>query len=112
MADSGVEAVQDSAAAQDFGHQVDSPTPCAPTLWLEKDGGEGFRKKGQQAMGGRVPHVELGGPLFYKEIAMGLALGLAAAYAWKAKHREMQKRTKAFYQHLDSGHISVAAEDC
>nr|GLL29418.1 hypothetical protein DM860_016825 [Ipomoea trifida] len=60
---------------------------------------------------GRVPHLELGSPLFYRELVAGFALGLCAAFAWKNKHRDMQKKTKSIYQQLDTGDISVVAQD-
>nr|AAD02550.1 PGPS/D8 [Petunia x hybrida] len=62
-------------------------------------------------MGGRVQHIQLGGPMLIKEIVIGFVLAYAAGGAFKMWHWDTQKRTNHFYQQLDRGEATVVAED-
>lgn len=46
-----------------------------------------------------------------KEIVLGLTLGLIAGGMWKMHHWNEQKKTRAFYDMLDRGEISIVAEE-
>lgn len=61
--------------------------------------------------GGRVAHVTLKGPSVVKEIIYGLTLGLIAGGFWKMHHWNEQRKTRAFYDMLEKGQISVVVED-
>ncbi|CAN4097901.1 unnamed protein product [Withania somnifera] len=58
-------------------------------------------------MGGRVQHIQLGGPMLIKEIVIGFVCAFAAGGAFKMWHWDMQKRTKDFYVQLDRGEATV-----
>ncbi|KAK9059350.1 hypothetical protein SSX86_021970 [Deinandra increscens subsp. villosa] len=57
--------------------------------------------------GGRVAHPVLKGPSVVKELVIGAVLGLAAGGLWKMHHWNEQRKTRAFYDLLEKGEISV-----
>ncbi|CAF2060056.1 hypothetical protein HID58_071690 [Brassica napus] len=57
--------------------------------------------------GHKVAHATLKGPSVVKELVIGLALGLAAGGLWKMHHWNEQRKTRAFYDLLERGEISV-----
>ncbi|XAR61412.1 hypothetical protein NMG60_11035104 [Bertholletia excelsa] len=59
----------------------------------------------------KVAHATLKGPSVVKEILMGIALGLAAGGLWKMHHWNEQRKTRAFYDMLEKGEITVVAEE-
>ncbi|KAG6488771.1 hypothetical protein ZIOFF_050020 [Zingiber officinale] len=61
--------------------------------------------------GHRIPHVTLKGPSVVKEICMGLTAGLIAAGLWKMQHWNQQRKTRAFYDMLEKGEISVVVSE-
>ncbi|XP_039127872.1 cytochrome c oxidase subunit 5C isoform X1 [Dioscorea cayenensis subsp. rotundata] len=56
-------------------------------------------------------HVVLKGPSVVKEICIGLTLGLFAGGLWKMHHWNEQRKTRAFYDMLEKGQISVVAAE-
>ncbi|KAG5580919.1 hypothetical protein H5410_051546 [Solanum commersonii] len=54
-------------------------------------------------MGGRIQHIQLGGPMLIKEIVIASVLAFAAGGTFKMWHWDMQKRSKNFYHQLDRG---------
>ncbi|KAH0722596.1 hypothetical protein KY290_005247 [Solanum tuberosum] len=62
-------------------------------------------------MGGRIQHIQLGGPMLIKEIVIASVLAFAAGGAFKMWHWDMQKRSKNFYHQLDRGEATVVAQD-
>ncbi|KAI7740241.1 hypothetical protein M8C21_031172 [Ambrosia artemisiifolia] len=58
-------------------------------------------------VGGRVAHPVLKGPSVVKELIIGSVLGLAAGGLWKMHHWNEQRKTRAFYDLLEKGEISV-----
>lgn len=62
-------------------------------------------------MGGRIQHIQLGGPMLIKEIVIASVFAFAAGGAFKMWHWDMQKRTKNFYEQLDRGEVTVVAQD-
>ncbi|CAM8983096.1 unnamed protein product [Rhodiola kirilowii] len=61
--------------------------------------------------GSRVAHATLKGPSVVKEIVIASILGLAAGSLWKMHHWNEQRKTRAFYDMLDRGEISVVVEE-
>lgn len=61
--------------------------------------------------GGRVAHPVLKGPSVVKELVIGAVLGLAAGGLWKMHHWNEQRKTRAFYDLLEKGEISVVVEE-
>lgn len=61
--------------------------------------------------GHKVVHATLTGPSVVKEIIMGATLGLIAGGLWKMHHWNEQRKTRAFYDLLERGEISVVAEE-
>ncbi|WZZ47950.1 hypothetical protein YC2023_048057 [Brassica napus] len=61
--------------------------------------------------GHRVAHATLKGPSVVKELIIGMALGLAAGGLWKMHHWNEQRKTRAFYDLLERGEISVIAAE-
>ncbi|CAM8979011.1 hypothetical protein QQ045_002021 [Rhodiola kirilowii] len=61
--------------------------------------------------GSRVAHATLKGPSVVKEIVIAAVLGLAAGSLWKMHHWNEQRKTRAFYDMLDRGEISVVVEE-
>ncbi|XP_073149521.1 probable cytochrome c oxidase subunit 5C-1 [Henckelia pumila] len=61
--------------------------------------------------GSRVAHVTLKGPSVVKEILIATALGLAAGSLWKMHHWNEQRKTRAFYDMLDKGEVTVVAAE-
>ncbi|XP_073060096.1 probable cytochrome c oxidase subunit 5C-1 [Primulina huaijiensis] len=61
--------------------------------------------------GSRVAHVTLKGPSVVKEILIAAALGLAAGSLWKMHHWNEQRKTRAFYDLLDKGEVTVVAAE-
>ncbi|XP_009383933.2 cytochrome c oxidase subunit 5C-like [Musa acuminata AAA Group] len=59
----------------------------------------------------KIAHTTLKGPSVIKEIVIGLALGLFAGGMWKMHHWHEQRRTRAFYDMLEKGEISVVVEE-
>ncbi|XP_068639329.1 probable cytochrome c oxidase subunit 5C-3 [Aristolochia californica] len=60
----------------------------------------------------KVAHATLkGGPSVVKEIVMGATLGLFAGGLWKMHHWNEQRKTKAFYDLLEKGEISVVVAE-
>ncbi|XP_065030112.1 cytochrome c oxidase subunit 5C-like [Musa acuminata AAA Group] len=59
----------------------------------------------------KIAHTTLKGPSVIKEIIIGLALGLFAGGLWKMHHWNEQRRTRAFYDMLEKGEISVVVEE-
>ncbi|KAG2324611.1 hypothetical protein Bca4012_039133 [Brassica carinata] len=57
--------------------------------------------------GHKVAHATLKGPSVVKELVIGFALGLAAGGLWKMHHWNEQRKTRAFYDLLERGEISV-----
>ncbi|KAG5514149.1 hypothetical protein RHGRI_035524 [Rhododendron griersonianum] len=51
------------------------------------------------------------GPSVVKEIIIGFTLGLAAGGLWKMHHWNEQRKTRAFYDLLEKGEISVVAAE-
>lgn len=62
-------------------------------------------------VGGRVAHPVLKGPSVVKELVIGSVLGLAAGGLWKMHHWNEQRKTRAFYDLLEKGEISVVVEE-
>lgn len=62
-------------------------------------------------MGGRVPHIQLGGPMLIKEIVTGFVFAFAAGGAFKMWQWDKQKRVDNFYDQLDRGEATVVAQD-
>ncbi|KAI3710662.1 hypothetical protein L2E82_40451 [Cichorium intybus] len=62
-------------------------------------------------VGGRVAHPVLKGPSVVKELIIGSVLGLAAGGLWKMHHWNEQRKTRAFYDLLEKGEISVVVEE-
>ncbi|KAI8522600.1 hypothetical protein RHMOL_Rhmol13G0008600 [Rhododendron molle] len=58
-----------------------------------------------------VAHATLTGPSVVKEIIIGFTLGLAAGGLWKMHHWNEQRKTRAFYDLLEKGEISVVAAE-
>ncbi|KAK1280925.1 Cytochrome c oxidase subunit 5C [Acorus gramineus] len=56
-------------------------------------------------------HVVYKGPSILREIVMGLTLGLMAGGLWKMHHWNEQRKTRAFYDMLQKGEISVVVEE-
>ncbi|KAI3804490.1 hypothetical protein L1987_26066 [Smallanthus sonchifolius] len=61
--------------------------------------------------GGRVAHPVLKGPSVVKELVIGAVLGLAAGGLWKMHHWNEQRKTRAFYDLLEKGEISVVSSN-
>ncbi|GJQ91322.1 cytochrome c oxidase subunit 5C-2 [Tanacetum coccineum] len=61
--------------------------------------------------GGRVAHPVLKGPSVVKELVIGAVLGLAAGGLWKMHHWNEQRKTRAFYDLLEKGEISVVVDE-
>ncbi|XP_073134632.1 probable cytochrome c oxidase subunit 5C-1 [Henckelia pumila] len=61
--------------------------------------------------GSRVAHVTLKGPSVVKEILIATALGLTAGSFWKMHHWNEQRKTRAFYDLLDKGEVTVVAAE-
>ncbi|XP_057477289.1 probable cytochrome c oxidase subunit 5C-1 [Actinidia eriantha] len=59
----------------------------------------------------KVAHATLTGPSVVKEILIGISLGLVAGGFWKMHHWNEQRKTRAFYDLLEKGEISVVAEE-
>ena len=59
----------------------------------------------------KVTHATLTGPSVVKEILIGISLGLVAGGFWKMHHWNEQRKTRAFYDLLEKGQISVVAEE-
>ncbi|KAK1438536.1 hypothetical protein QVD17_04345 [Tagetes erecta] len=62
-------------------------------------------------VGGRVAHPVLKGPSVVKELIIGSVLGLAAGGLWKMHHWNEQRKTRAFYDLLEKGEISVVVQE-
>lgn len=60
---------------------------------------------------GRVAHPVLKGPSVVKELIIGSVLGLACGGLWKMHHWNEQRKTRAFYDLLEKGEISVVVEE-
>ncbi|KAL8196294.1 hypothetical protein R6Q57_025294 [Mikania cordata] len=58
-----------------------------------------------------VAHPVLKGPSVVKELIIGAVLGLAAGGLWKMHHWNEQRKTRAFYDLLEKGEISVVVDD-
>lgn len=59
----------------------------------------------------KIAHATLKGPSVVKEIIIGITLGLAAGSLWKMHHWNEQRKTRAFYDLLEKGEISVVAAE-
>ncbi|PWA91289.1 hypothetical protein CTI12_AA091610 [Artemisia annua] len=59
----------------------------------------------------RVAHPVLKGPSVVKELIIGSVLGLAAGGLWKMHHWNEQRKTRAFYDLLEKGEISVVVQE-
>lgn len=59
----------------------------------------------------KVAHATLTGPSVVKEIIMGATLGLIAGGLWKMHHWNEQRKTRAFYDLLERGEISIVAAE-
>ncbi|KAL4202882.1 hypothetical protein AMTRI_Chr02g265760 [Amborella trichopoda] len=59
----------------------------------------------------RIAHVAYTGPSIIKEIFYGMTLGLLAGGVWKTHHWNEQRKTKAFYDLLEKGEISVVVAE-
>ncbi|KAG0480869.1 hypothetical protein HPP92_011727 [Vanilla planifolia] len=59
----------------------------------------------------RVAHATLKGPSVVKEICIGITLGLIAGGLWKMHHWNEQRKTRAFYDMLEKGEISVVVPE-
>ncbi|KAL1226243.1 putative cytochrome c oxidase subunit 5C-1 [Cardamine amara subsp. amara] len=70
-----------------------------------------LRRKKEEMAGHKVAHATLKGPSVVKELVIGLALGLAAGGLWKMHHWNEQRKTRAFYDLLERGEISVVAAE-
>ncbi|KAI3689902.1 hypothetical protein L2E82_47872 [Cichorium intybus] len=71
-----------------------------------------FRTEKKSIMGGgRVAHPVLKGPSVVKELVIGAVLGLAAGGLWKMHHWNEQRKTRAFYDLLEKGEISVVVDE-
>nr|GEX65669.1 cytochrome c oxidase subunit 5C-2 [Tanacetum cinerariifolium] len=58
-----------------------------------------------------VAHPVLKGPSVVKELVIGAVLGLAAGGLWKMHHWNEQRKTRAFYDLLEKGEISVVVDE-
>lgn len=67
--------------------------------------------KKKQMAAQRIAHATLKGPSVVKEIIIGATLGLIAGGFWKMHHWNEQRRTRAFYDMLEKGEISVVVEE-
>lgn len=65
------------------------------------------RVRKEEMVGHKIAHATLKGPSVVKELVIGLALGLAAGGLWKMHHWNEQRKTRAFYDLLERGEISV-----
>lgn len=61
--------------------------------------------------GPRIAHETLRGPSVVKEILIAAALGLAAGTVWKMHHWNEQRKSRAFYDMLEKGEITVVASE-
>ncbi|XP_010921491.1 cytochrome c oxidase subunit 5C isoform X1 [Elaeis guineensis] len=59
----------------------------------------------------KIAHATLRGPSVVKEICIGITLGLFAGSLWKMHHWNEQRKTRAFYDMLEKGEISVVVEE-
>ncbi|RWW00866.1 hypothetical protein BHE74_00016498 [Ensete ventricosum] len=59
----------------------------------------------------KIAHATLKGPSVVKEICIGLTLGLFAGGLWKMHQWNEQRKTRAFYDMLEKGEISVVVEE-
>nr|CAD1828559.1 unnamed protein product [Ananas comosus var. bracteatus] len=59
----------------------------------------------------KIAHATLKGPSVVKEICIGLTLGLFAGSLWKMHHWNEQRKTRAFYDMLEKGEISVVVAE-
>ncbi|XP_058094652.1 probable cytochrome c oxidase subunit 5C-1 [Magnolia sinica] len=59
----------------------------------------------------KIAHATLTGPSVVKELWIGFMLGLAAGGLWKMHHWNEQRKTRAFYDMLEKGEISVVVEE-
>ncbi|XP_031478138.1 probable cytochrome c oxidase subunit 5C-3 [Nymphaea colorata] len=59
----------------------------------------------------KIAHATLKGPSVVKEILIGLSLGLMAGGLWKMHHWNEQRKTRAFYDMLERGTISVTLDE-
>ncbi|XP_008812525.1 probable cytochrome c oxidase subunit 5C-1 [Phoenix dactylifera] len=59
----------------------------------------------------KIAHATLKGPNVVKEICIGITLGILAGSVWKMHHWNEQKKTRAFYDMLEKGEISVIAAE-
>ncbi|KAH0461933.1 cytochrome c oxidase subunit 5C [Dendrobium catenatum] len=59
----------------------------------------------------KIAHATLKGPSVVKEICIGITLGLLAGGLWKMHHWNEQRKTRAFYDMLDKGEISVVVPE-
>ncbi|KAK2968348.1 hypothetical protein RJ640_021737 [Escallonia rubra] len=78
--------------------------------FIKRIKGPGFYS-GSGMAGHKVAHATLKGPSVVKELIIGAVLGLAAGGLWKMHHWNEQRRTRAFYDLLEKGEISVVAEE-
>ncbi|KAM0948464.1 putative cytochrome c oxidase subunit 5c [Dioscorea sansibarensis] len=89
---------------------------------MTKDASRKKRREGKAAVISRskskvkrrnsmAAHVILKGPSVVKEICIGLTLGLFAGGLWKMHHWNEQRKTRAFYDMLEKGQISVVASE-
>ncbi|XP_038988610.1 cytochrome c oxidase subunit 5C-like [Phoenix dactylifera] len=59
----------------------------------------------------KIAHATLKGPNVVKEICIGITLGILAGSMWKMHHWNEQRKTRAFYDMLEKGQISVVAAE-
>ncbi|THU56544.1 hypothetical protein C4D60_Mb11t18340 [Musa balbisiana] len=65
----------------------------------------------EQMAAHKIAHATLKGPSVVKEICIGLTLGLFAGGLWKMHHWNEQRKTRAFYDMLEKGEISVVVAE-
>ncbi|XP_047313131.1 probable cytochrome c oxidase subunit 5C-1 [Impatiens glandulifera] len=61
--------------------------------------------------GPRLAHATLKGPSVVKELVIGSVLGLFCGGLWKMHHWNEQRKTRAFYDLLEKGEITVIAAE-
>ncbi|KAL6968626.1 hypothetical protein U1Q18_034424 [Sarracenia purpurea var. burkii] len=83
---------------------------CDPHPSVRTNGLQAFSKENKMAAH-KVAHATLTGPSVVKELIIGFGLGLSAGALWKMHHWNEQRKTRAFYDLLEKGVVSVVAEE-
>ncbi|KAG0483355.1 hypothetical protein HPP92_011439 [Vanilla planifolia] len=92
--------------ADHFGFTLEYPDSLGELQYLVRCG-----KQKDLMAAHRVAHATLKGPSVVKEICIGITLGLIAGGLWKMHHWNEQRKTRAFYDMLEKGEISVVVPE-